>query len=75
MMRLGVSDLLLPGFEIPNPPGGDDFHVRGKGLDGQLKPHLVIPLAGAPVADGVRPLGQGDFHNPFGDNGAGEGGA
>ena len=41
--------------------GRDDLHLRSEGLDGQLKAHLVVALAGAAVGDGVRAFGQSDF--------------
>ena len=72
---LGVVDLLLPAADGPLPPGGDDLHVRGKAADGQLKPHLVVPLSGAAMADGVRALLPGDLHQAAGDDRPGEGGA
>ena len=74
-MGLGVLDLLLPGLDVPNTPGGDDLHIRGEGLDGQLEAHLVVALAGAAVADGVGALFLGDVHNALGDDGPGERGA
>ena len=75
VVGLGVVDLLVPALDIPLPPGGDDLHLRGEALDGQLKAHLVVALAGAAVADGVGPLLFGDLHQPLGDDGPGKGGA
>ena len=74
-MGLGIVDLLVPALDVPLPPGSDDLHLRGKALDGQLKPHLIVALAGAAVADGVSPLFLGNLHQPLADDGPGEGGA
>ena len=63
------------GFQVPNPPGGDDLHLGGKRFDGQLKTDLVVALAGAAVADSVRAFRQSDFHDSLGDNGTGKGGS
>ena len=49
--------------------------MGGEVLDGQFKPHLVVALAGAAVADGVGALGLGDLDNPLGDDGPREGSA
>ena len=72
MVRLGVVDFFLPGLDVPDPPGGDDFHLRGKGLDGQLEAHLVVPLAGAAVSDVLGAVLVRDVHKVLGDDGAGE---
>ena len=65
-MRLGVGYLFLPGLDVPLPPGGDDGHVGHEVLERQLKPHLVVALAGAAVADGVRALGDGYLRQALG---------
>ena len=75
MWGLGVVDLLVPAFDVPLPPGGDDGHIRGEPLDGQLKPHLVVALAGAAVADGVGAFLDGDLGQSLGDAGTGVRGA
>ena len=59
-MGLGVVDLLVPALDVPLPPGGDDLHLRGEALDGQLEADLVVAFSGAAVTDGVRPLLLGD---------------
>ena len=74
VVGLGVLDLLLPGLDAPLPPGGDDGHIGGEVLDGQLKPDLVVALAGAAVADGIGSLLLGDLHQGLGDAGPGMGG-
>ena len=53
-MRLSVGDLLLAGVELPEAPRGDDVHLRSERMDGQLEADLIVALAGAAVADGVR---------------------
>src|SRR5699024_5824694 len=68
VVGLSVLNLLLAGLEIPNAPGGDDLHVGGVGLNGQLETHLVVALAGAAVADGVGALFLGDLHNALGND-------
>ena len=40
--------------DVPLPPGGDDGHLRGEALDGQLEADLIVALAGAAVGDGNR---------------------
>ena len=75
VVGLGVVDLLVPALDVPLSPGGDDGHVRGEPLDGQLEPHLVVALAGAAVGDGVGALRLGDLHQLLGDDGPGKGGA
>ena len=69
VVRLGVVDLLIPGLDIPLPPGSDDGHVRREMLHSQLKPDLVVALAGAAVADGVGAFLLRDFHQALGDAG------
>ena len=52
-MSLGVINLLVAGFNVPNTPWGDDLHVGGKCLDGKLKANLIIAFTSAAVADSV----------------------
>ena len=75
IVGLGVFDLFLTGLDAPLTPGGDDGHVGGKVLDGQLEADLVVALAGAAVDDGVGPFLDGDVHQALGDAGAGGAGA
>ena len=75
VVGLGVVDFLVAALDVPLPPGGDDLHVRVKVHDGQLKPDLVVALAGAAVADRVGPLGLGDLHHPLGQHRPGKAGA
>ena len=72
---LGVLDLLFAGLDVPDAPRGDDLHVGGQRLDGQLETHLVVALAGSAVADGRRAFLLGDLHQTLGDDRAGEAGA
>ena len=68
-MRFGVIDLLVPGFDGPFAPGGNDRHVRCKVLYGELKADLIVPFSGAAVRNGVCPFLQSDIHQPFRDAG------
>ena len=68
VVRLSVGDLLFPGLDAPLTPGGDDGHVGDEVLESQLEPDLVVALAGAAVADGVRALGYRDLREPLGDD-------
>ena len=69
VMRFGIFDFLFTGFDIPLPPGGDDFHFRRKRFERQLETHLVVALAGAAVANRVGALFFSDFRQAFGDAG------
>ena len=75
VVSLGVVDLLVTALDAPLPPGGDDGHVGGQRLEGQLEPHLIVALAGAAVADGVGALLDGNFRQTLGDAGPRMGGA
>ena len=75
VVRLGVLDLLFSGFNRPLSPRGDDRHIRREVLDGKLKAHLIVALAGAAVADRVRALLDGDVDETLRDQRAGRGGA
>ena len=74
VMGFRIGDLILPALHLPGPPGGDDLHIGGQGLDGELEPHLVVALAGAAMGNGVCALGEGDLRNPLGDHRPGNGG-
>ena len=74
IVGLCIGDLLLSGVQLPETPGSDHIHLRGKGLDGQLKADLVIPLSRTAVADGIGPLLFRDLNNALGDQRAGKGG-
>ena len=67
VVRLGVSDLLLTRLDVPLTPRGDDRHIGREVLDGQLKTHLIVALAGAAVGDGVRALLLGNLDEALGD--------
>ena len=75
VVGLGVVDLLFPALDVPLTPRGDDLHLGGEALDGQLEPDLIVALSGAAVGNGVGALGLGDLHQPLGDDGPGKGGA
>ena len=51
---LGIGEQLLPGVQVPFPPGGDDTQPGMQGGGTQFKAYLVVPLAGGAVRDGVR---------------------
>ena len=72
VVGLGVVDLLVAALDVPLAPGGDDGHIGGEGLEGQLKADLVVALAGAAVADGVGALLDGDVGQGLGDAGPGK---
>ena len=61
--------------EIPFPPGRDDLDLRVERIGRQFEPHLVVAFAGRTVGHGVRPGLFGDFHQPFRDQRARDGGA
>ena len=82
-MTGGHGNAVVPGkchqrrarIQLPVTPGSDD---RDAGIDGQIpqfKAHLVVALAGGPVADRIGPFQGGDFHLTPGDQGAGDGGS
>ena len=75
VVGLGVVDLLLTGLDVPLTPRGDDLHVGGEALDGQLETDLIVALAGGAVGDGVGALLQSDLSQLLADDGTGEGGA
>ncbi|MPM42215.1 hypothetical protein SDC9_88878 [bioreactor metagenome] len=75
VMGLGVVYLILAAFELPGPPGGNHFHLRGKRLESQHKAHLIVALAGTAVGNGVGALFEGNFRDMLGDDGAGKGGS
>ena len=60
--------------EGPLPPRGDDPDGGIDGIVGQLESDLVIPLAGGPVGDGVRPLSLRHSHLGLGDERSRHGG-
>ena len=72
---LGVVDLLVTALDVPLTPRSDDRHIGAEGLQGQLKTHLIVALAGAAVADGVCALLDGDVRQRLGDAGTCEAGA
>jgi len=69
IVRFCVVNLFVAGLNRPFPPRGDDFHARREVLDGQLKTHLVIALAGAAVGNRVRAFLEGDLRETLGDHG------
>ena len=67
-VRFGVIDFLAATLDIPDSPRRDHRHIRRKRLDRQFEPNLIVALAGAAVADRVRALRLGDFHQPLCDH-------
>ena len=57
------------------PPRGDDLQIRRERGGGQFEAHLVIPLPGRAVGDGVGLFLFGDFHHALGDERARDAGA
>ena len=68
VMRFGVIDFFVTALDVPFTPRSDDLHIRCESLDGKFKPNLVVALAGAAVADGVRALFFGDLDKTLCDN-------
>ena len=68
IVRLCIVDLFLSGLDVPLAPRRDDLHIRGEALDRQLKPDLIVALAGRAVRDGVRALGEGDLGQLLADD-------
>ena len=75
VMRLGIVDFLIAALDIPLAPRRNHPHIGRECLDGHLEAHLVVALARAAVADGIGVLLAGDFHQPSGDDGSGDGGS
>ena len=75
VMGLGIVDLLIAALDVPLTPRSDDLQIGCKVHDGQLKSHLIVALAGATVADGIRTFGAGNLHDTFCQDGAGKAGA
>ena len=66
-----VGDLLVAAH-LPLPDRRDDLQVRRDGRDRRLDPHLVVPLAGAAVRDGVGAVGAGGLDGELGQQRAAE---
>ena len=67
-----VFDLLFSRLDIPDPPGRNDLHVGCERLDGEFKPHLVVPLARTTVTNRVRAFAYGDLRQFLGDDRSGK---
>ena len=72
-MRLGVIYLLFARLDAPLAPGSDDGHIGRKRLYRQFETNLIVALARAAVADGVRALRLGYLHDALGDDGTRKG--
>ena len=75
VVSLSVVDLFVTALDVPLTPRSNDGHIGAQGLQGQLKTHLVVALAGAAVADGVRAFLDGDVGQSLGDAGTCKAGA
>ena len=75
VVSLGVVDLLVTALDVPLTPRSNDGHIGAQGLEGQLKTHLIIALAGAAVADGICTFLDGDIRQSLGDAGTCKAGA
>ena len=60
-MLLRICDLSRAGVKIPLTPRGDDLKVRCERLYGQLKAHLIVPLACCAMCNRVGTLALGDI--------------
>ena len=60
-MRLGIIDLLVAGFDIPNTPRAMIFISGAKALIASSKRTWSLPFP-VSLADGVRALRLGNFH-------------
>ena len=74
-MSLGVFYLLLTGFDVPDTPGSDYLHIGCESLYCKLETHLIVALAGAAVADGIRAFLDGDIGQSLCNAGACKAGA
>ena len=71
----GKAEEILPALEFPLPPGSDDLQLRGQRRVGEFETHLVVPLTGGAVGQGVGPHLPGHPHLFPGNKGTGQGGA
>ena len=74
-MRLGVIYFFFARLYAPFAPRSDNGHFGRKVLDGELKTHLVVTLAGAAVSYRVGTFLEGDIDKMLCDAGAGMAGA
>ena len=70
IVGLCIGDLLLSGVQLPETPGSDHIHLRGKGLDGKL----IVSLSCTAMTDGVGSLLLCDLNNTLCDQRTGKGG-
>ena len=75
VMSLGVVDLFVTALDVPLTPGSNDGHIGAQGFEGQLKTHLIVALASAAVADGIRAFLDGDIGQSLCNAGACKAGA
>ena len=74
-VSVGVGQQFFTREQIPLSPRGDHFDVGHQGIGSKLKTHLVVALARGAVADGVGVGFLRNFHQSFGNQGPGNGGA
>ena len=75
LVRFGKFQEFGAARQIPFAPRGDDFDVGVERVGGQFKADLIVALAGCTVGHGIGAGFFGDFHEAFGDQRAGDGGA
>ena len=69
VVGLGIGQRVLARADVPLAPGGDDLEQGVQRLDGQLKAHLVVALAGAAMRDRFRSFLLGDLDHVLGRDG------
>ena len=66
VVLLRVFDSVFARNDVPLAPRSDHVQVRRDGFIGQLKPHLIVALAGAAVRQGIAARFQRNFRLPLG---------
>src|SRR5438093_13549324 len=61
-VRRRVLDFVFARSQRPLAPRSDDSQVRGQRLIGKFEAHLIIPLAGTSMREGVRAFRQRDLN-------------
>ena len=66
-MLFSEGDQVGAAFEFPLSPGRNHLDVWVQGISSELKPHLVIALAGGAMGDGIGPGFFGNLDEALGD--------